>query len=202
MAITIHSNRFKRELDKYQLETLYQKFIPVNSDDFRKFIFEDVECPMCNVTGAPYVSESYSRLTDKKVKQAHFAFRKPDNTDAHKIFCDHYNGPDMVRDSGGYAYIKFGKDGYEVTKLVRELVCRGIEYIVCDQEDIRNMRKWFTDFRESGNTIINYSPHVINLLRASFYGQIGAEKHEVQNGMQNENLFKINDEVYKSQKYK
>lgn len=202
MAITVYSKTFKRELDRDQLETLYKKYISVNSDGFREFIFEDAECPMCNVTGAHYVSEGYSRLTNKKVKQAHFAFRKPDNTDAHKIFCDHYNGPDKVRDSGGDAYIKFGKDGSEVTKLVRELVCRGIEYNVFDQTDIRNMRKWFTDLRESGNTIISYSPHVINLIRASFYSQIGAEKYEIQNGMQKEDWFNINDEVYKSLKYK
>lgn len=202
MAITVYSTKFKRELDKDQLETLYQKYMSVNSDDFKKFIFEDAECPMCNVTGAHYVSEGYSRITNKKVKQAHFAFRKPDNTDAHKVFCDHYNGPDKVRDSGGDAYIKFGKDGSKVTKLVRELVCRGIEHNVFDQTDIRNMRKWFTDLRESGNTIINYSPHVINLLRASFYSQGGAEKYEIQDGMQNEHWFNINDEVYKSLKYK
>jgi len=45
---------------------------------------------MCNVTGAHYVSEGYSRITCKKIKQAHFAFRKSDGTDAHKVFCDYY----------------------------------------------------------------------------------------------------------------
>lgn len=202
MAITVYSKRFKSELDKDQLERLYLKNISDDLVGFRSFIHEDVECPMCNVSGAHYVSEGYSRLTSKKVKQAHFAFRNPDNTDAHRFFCDHYTGPDRVRDSAGEAFIKFGKDGSEVTRLVRELVCRGIEHKVFDQTDIRNMRKWFAGLRESGNTVINYSPHVINLLRASFYSTGDTDKYEIQNGMQHESWFNINDEVYKSLKYK
>ncbi|RYM70241.1 hypothetical protein [Serratia liquefaciens] len=202
MAITVYSKRFKRELDKEQLESLYLKNVSENLDDFRRFVHEDAECPICNVTGAHYVSEGYSRITNKKVKQAHFAFRKPDDTDAHKVFCDHYAGPDKVRDSGGDAFIKFGKDGSEVTILVRELVCRGIENNIFNQTDIRNMRKWFTDLRESGNIVISYSPHVINLLRASFYSQGDTGKYEVQDDMQHKSWFNINDEVYKSLKHK
>lgn len=202
MAITVYSKRFKSELDKEQLERLYLKNISDDLVGFRSFIHEDAECPMCNVSGAHYVSEGYSRVTSKKVKQAHFAFRKPDNTDAHKIFCDHYTGPDRVRDSAGDAFIKFGKDGSEVTVLVRELVCRGVEHNLFDQTDIRNMRKWFADLRESGNTVISYSPHVINIIRASFYSQGDADKYQIRNGIQHESWFNINDEVYKSLKYK
>lgn len=202
MAITVYSKIFKRELDKEQLESLYLKNVSDSFDGFRRFVHEDAECPICNVTGAHYVSEGYSRITSKKVKQAHFAFRKPDGTDAHKIFCDHYSGPDKVRDSGSDAFIKFGKDGSKVTMLVRELVCRGIENKVFNQTDIRNMRKWFTDLRESGSIVIGFSPHVINLLRASFYGQSGSGKYEVEEGIQYESWFNINDEVYKSLRYK
>jgi hypothetical protein len=202
VAITVYSKRFKSELDKEQLESLYLKIVSSDLDGFRVFVNEDAECPMCNVTGAHYVSEGYSRLTNKKIKQAHFAFRKPDGADAHKVFCDHYNGPDKIRDSGGEAFIKFGKDGSEVTVLVREIVCRGIEHKVFNQTDIRNMRKWFSDLRESGSLVISYSPHVINLLRASFYSQGDSGKYEVQEGKQYESWFNINDEVYKSLRYK
>lgn len=202
MAITVYSRKFKSELDKEKLESLYLKNVSGNLDDFRRFVYEDAECPMCNVTGAYYVSEGYSKITSKKVKQAHFAFRKPDGTDAHKVFCDHYVGPDKVRDSGGDAFIKFRKDGSKVTILVRELVCRGIEYKVFNQTDIRNMRKWFAELRESGNTIINYSPHVINLLRALFYSRGDTGKYEIQDGIQHESWFNINNEVYKSLIYK
>lgn len=64
------------------------------------------------------------------------------------------------------------------------------------------MRKWFSDLRESGNFVISYSPHVINLIRASFYSQGDSGKYEVQKGKQNESWFNINDEVYKSLKNK
>ncbi len=164
MAITVYSRRFKSELDKEQLERLYLQNVSDNIDAFRKFVYEDAECPICNVTGAHYVSEGYSRVTSKKVKQAHFAFRKPDDTDAHKVFCDHYNGPGKVRDSGGDAYIKLGKDGSDVTVLVRELVCRGIEHKIFDQTEIRNMRKWFTELRESGlyrSTLANQAHRLV-----------------------------------------
>ncbi len=63
------------------------------------------------------------------------------------------------------------------------------------------MRKWFTDLRESGNVVISYSPHVINLVRASFYSHGDSGKYEVQEGMQYESWFNINDEVYKSLKH-
>lgn len=202
MAITVYSKTFKSELDKEQLERLYIQNISVTLDGFRKFVYEDVECPMCNVTGAHYVSEGYSRETSRKIKQAHFAFRKPDDTDAHKVFCDHYNGPGKVRDSGGEAFIKLRKDGSDVTALIRELVCRGVENKIFDQTDIRNMRKWFTELRESGNVIISYSPHVINLLRASFYSEGSANNYEIQDGIQYDSGFNINNEVYKSLRYK
>lgn len=196
MAITVYSKTFKRELDKNQLESLYLQNVSENLDGFRKFVYEDAECPICNVTGAHYVSEGYSRETRRKVKQAHFAFRKPDDTDAHKVFCDHYNGPGKVRDSGGDVFIKLGKDGSDITVFVRELVCRGIEHKIFDQTDIRNMRKWFTELRESGDIIISYSPHVIKLLRASFYSD--GDHYEIQEGIQYSSDFNLNDEVYKS----
>ncbi|MDN4626583.1 hypothetical protein [Erwinia sp. PsM31] len=202
MAITVYSKKFEIELDKEQLERLYLKNMSDNLDGFRQFVHEDAECPMCNATGAYYVSEGYSKITGKKVKQACFAFRKADDTDAHKVFCDHYTGPDKVRDSGGDAFIKFGKDGSEITILVRELVCRGIEHKIFNQTDIRNMRKWFAGLRESGNVVINYSPHIINLIRASFYSKGDADEYVVQDGKQYESWFNINDEVYESLKYK
>lgn len=201
MAITIYSKSFRSELDKEQLERLYLKNVSQEIEGFRNFVHEDAECPMCNVTGAYYVSEGYSKSTGKKVKQAHFAFKNTDGTDAHKVFCDHYTGSDRIKDSGGESYINFGKDGSVVTAIIRELVCRGVERNIFSQSDIRNMRKWFTDLRETGNAIISYSPHVINLLRASFYSQGESDKYEVQEGMQHETWFNINDEVYKSLKH-
>lgn len=202
MAITVYSKKFQRELDKEQLESLYRKNCIKEFEDFRSFVYEDAECPICNVTGAYYVSEGFSRKTNKKVKQAHFAFRKADGTDAHKVFCDHYNGPEKIKDSGGEAFIKFGKDRSEVTQIIREIVCRGIEHNVFNQADIRNMRQWFTNLRESGNTVISYSPHVINLIRASFYSSDDNEINEINSVSKNDSGININDEVYSSLKLK
>ncbi|PIJ46373.1 hypothetical protein [Tatumella sp. OPLPL6] len=198
MPITVYSKTFSRELDKEQLERLYLKNISNDLTNFREFVKEDVECPMCNVTGAFFVSDGYSKETGRKIKQGHFAFRKPNDTDAHKVFCDYYNGPDKVRDSARNVFTNFGKDGSVVTSLVRELVCRGIENNVFNQADIRDMRKWFTDLRGSGSVVINYSPHVINVLKASLQSPPDDGIDKFQEGDQYEPGFSLNDEVYKS----
>lgn len=204
MAITVYSKRFKRELDKEQLERLYNENALYEHQDFREFVYTDAECPICNVSGASFVSEGYSSKTKKKVKQAHFAFRKTSGEDAHKVFCDHYKGLDPIKDSAGEAFTDLNRnDNSPITKAVREVVCRGIENNMFSQEDIRNMRQWFTELRESGTQLIDYSPHVVNLIRAAIYYRPEKRGYEFDINKKNERWFNIESEVYKSlsQKY-
>lgn len=202
MAITVYSRRYKREIDNEQLKKLYSLDFPFDINDFRNFVYEDVQCPICNVSGAHYVSEGLSKQNGKIVRQAHFAFKTSDGNDAHKIFCDHYNGADRIRDSAGDAFLNLAKDGTDVTRIIRELVCRGIENNIFTQDDIRNMRQWFTELRESGNAVITYSPHVVQIIRASFYGSRDTDGYQIKKGIQNEPWFDINTETYKSLKCK
>lgn len=203
MAITVYSKRFKRELDKEQLERLYNENALYEHQDFRDFVYADAECPICNVSGASYVSEGYSSKTKKKVKQAHFAFRKASGEDAHKVFCDHYKGSNPIKDSAGEAFANLNrKDNSDITKAVRELVCRGIENNIFSQEDIRNMRQWFTELRESGTQLIDYSPHVVNLLRAAVYYRADKKGYDFDIKKKDEQWFNIDNEVYKSLSHK
>ncbi|QWC52485.1 hypothetical protein [Pectobacterium atrosepticum] len=202
MAITIYSRTFKKELDIVQLESQFLSNCLLDYKDFRDFVAVDAECPICNVSGAHIVSDGYSTKTNKKVRQAHFSFRKPDGTDAHKVFCDHYKGNDKKIDSSGDGFIKLGASGSEVTKVIRELVCRGIEHHTFNQEDIRNMRQWFTELRQSGTFTVDYSPHLINLVRASFYSVKGEKVYTLDEERKSKPWFNINDEVYNSLRYK
>lgn len=203
MAITVYSKKFKRELDKEQLERLYNENCLNESIDFRSFVYADAECPICNVSGASFVSEGYSTKTKRKVRQAHFAFRKASGDDAHKVFCDHYNGLGGLKDSAREAFTDLNrKDNSDITKAVRELVCRGIENDIFSQEDIRNMRQWFTEMRESGTQLIDYSPHVVNLIRAAIYYRSDKNGYDFDINKKNEQWFNIDNEVYKSLSYK
>lgn len=203
MAITVYSKRFKRELDKEQLESLYNVNALYEHQDFREFVYADAECPICNVSGASFVSEGYSSKTKKKVKQAHFAFRKTSGEDAHKVFCDHYKGSDPIKDSAGEAFTDLNRnDNSPITKAVRELVCRGIENNMFSQEDIRNMRQWFTELRESGTQLIDYSPHVVNLIRAAVYYRPENKGYNFDINKKYGKSFNIDNEVYKSLSHK
>lgn len=202
MAITVYSRTFKKELDISQLLNHYSSSNILKFSDFKEFVAFDAECPICNVSGAIVVSEGYSKTTNKIVSQSHFSFRKKDGTDAHKIFCDHYNGDDKQTDSSKDGFVKLGTSGSEVTGIIRELICRGIEQEEFSQEDIRNMRQWFTELRQSGNFSVNYSPHAINLVRASMYSRKGEETYIVNEERKNKSWFDINDEVYRSLKFK
>ncbi|MEN4637328.1 hypothetical protein ABEG70_19870 [Pantoea agglomerans] len=203
MAITVYSKRFKRELDKVQLERLYSESHLYEKEDFRSFVYTDAECPVCNVSGAYFVSEGFSTKTKKMVRQAHFAFRKSNGEDAHKVFCDHYKGSDRIKDSAGEAFTNLNrKDNSDVTKAVRELVCRGIENNMFSQEDIRNMRQWFTELRESGTQLIDYSPHIVNLVRAAIYYRSDNQEYVFDINKKDEQWFNIDEEVYKSLSYK
>ena len=202
MAITVYSRTFKKELDMVQLLNHYSSDNALNFSDFKEFVAFDAECPICNVSGAIVVSEGYSKRTNKIVSQSHFSFRTKDGTDAHKVFCDHYSGNDKQIDSSRDGFIKFGTSGSEITSIIRELVCRGIEHDEFNQEDIRNMRQWFTELRQSGTFSVNYSPHMINLIRASMYSRKGESKYIVDEERKNKSWFDINDEVYRSLRFK
>lgn len=137
------------------------------------------------------------------VRQAHFAFRKSNGEDAHKVFCDHYKGSDRIKDSAGEAFTNLNrKDNSDVTKAVRELVCRGIENNIFSQEDIRNMRQWFTELRESGTQLIDYSPHIVNLVRAAIYYRSYNQEYVFDINKKDEQWFNIDEELYKSLSYK
>ncbi|MBD2564311.1 MULTISPECIES: hypothetical protein [Nostoc] len=138
MAITVFSQTFKRELDIEQILSLrgHDCRLDINtriknlSNEEKGEIYNDVICPICRSQGGKIVLASTS-------KQAHFRF------DTHNYFCDYNNSKDNKSQKG--KLVDFGSDRSHETKIIRELVAKGIEQEIISQHLISEMRKYFYD---------------------------------------------------------
>lgn len=136
MAITVYSQRFRRELDIEQLLSLlghdYRLHINTRiknlSNQEKDEIYNDVICPICRSKGGKIVLASMS-------KQGHFRF------DTHNYFCDYNTSKDNKIQKG--KLVDFGSDRSHETKIIRELVAKGIEQKIISQQLISEMRKYF-----------------------------------------------------------
>ncbi len=201
MPITAYSRTFKRELDVTQLERLFIQFSHAATDNFRDFVRKDIECPACNVTGGYLVTEGVSSTTGKVVKQACFAFRNKANEDAHLPFCDYYTGPDKLHVAANESQFNYGSSNSPITSAIREMVCIGIENGVFSQADIRDMREWFLELRQTGDFTFNLSPHIVNIGKRSFLRR-NWHKYIVEPELVNKEWFNLDDEVYESLYFK
>ncbi|HEN3282346.1 TPA: hypothetical protein U5D21_004266 [Yersinia enterocolitica] len=197
MPITAYSQTFKRELDVTQLERLFMQSPHAAKGNFRDFVRNDIECPACNVTGGYLVTEGVSSVTGKVVKQACFAFRNNANEDAHLPFCDFYTGPDKLQVVSNESQFNFGRSNSPITSAIREMVCIGIENNIFSQADIRDMREWFLELRQTGDFTFNLSPHIVNIAKRSFLRR-NLHKYIVEPDLVNKEWFNLNDEVYES----
>jgi len=150
MPKTAYSQRFKRELDPEQLLSLLGYDLQSDpdfknlSEKLRDEIHRDVLCSQCGVGGAVIVSRSNSKKTNKALRQPHFRFLAGDNNNAHHPLCDYYDD-DSSSKSQREQLIDFGNDRSFETKIIRELVAKGIEQKIISQQIIRDMRQWFFD---------------------------------------------------------
>ena len=148
MPITVYSQRFNRELDIEQLLSLrgHQTQFNLNiiikslSAQEKKEIFQDIFCPVCRSGGGKTVLAS-------KSKQAHFRF------DNHDYFCDYNKAKNNKSQKG--KIVNFGNDKSYETKIVRELVAKGIEQKIISQQLINEMRKYFYDIKINSQYTIN-----------------------------------------------
>lgn len=166
MPITAYSQRFKRELDTEQLLSLFGYNLQSDpdlknlSEKLRDEIYRDVVCPQCGVSGAVIVSRSNSKKTNKALRQPHFRFLASDNTNAHNPLCDHYDD-DSSSKSQREQLIDFGNDKSFETKIIRELVAKGIEQKIISQQSIRDMRQWFFDTKSSNQFTMDISKEAL-----------------------------------------
>ncbi len=145
MAITIYSQQFQREIDVEQLLSLrghsdtskLATIIKKLTKNEKSEIYHDVLCPICRCKGGKLVAPTLS-------KQAYFKF------DSHEYFCDYKNSRKGKGQKG--KQVNFGDSRSEQTKLIRELVARGIEQKIFTQLDIEDMRRYFYDKKLKANT--------------------------------------------------
>ncbi|EPN4497214.1 hypothetical protein ACUCI8_003023 [Yersinia enterocolitica] len=203
MPITAYSQTFKRELDVTQLERLFMQSPHAAKGNFRDFVRTDIECPTCNVTGGYLVTEGLSSVTGKVVKQACFAFRNNANEDAHLPFCDFYTGPDKLQVAANESQFSYGSSNSPITSAIREMVCIGIENGIFSQADIRDMREWFLELRQSKDFTFDLTPHIVNIAKTAFSrSERNWHKYIVEPTLVNEEWFNLNDEVYESLYFK
>ncbi|KJZ64380.1 hypothetical protein [Pseudomonas fluorescens] len=164
MPITAFSASREIELDVNQLlEDLAQrtqqptpgKSTPI-PDDWKTFIWDDIECPACFCRGAEVVRASNSKETGQEIRQAYFRFQKSSGADGHHPFCDFAGNVPADHIPENLVQFSSAKDG--VSKAIRELVCRGIQLGVLGQRDIRAMREWYFQRKVTSRFVVILDP--------------------------------------------
>ncbi len=161
MPTTAYSQLFGREVDVRQFLALARITNGVNETAFeltaeqKEFARKDVLCACCGVGDAVIVRESRRIETGEVIGQAHFRFSLPvgEQGDAHRPGCefreDDQGPPALV---GGL--IAFGEAKTRETKIIRELVCKGVEQGIFTQAHIRAMRQWYFDLNTGGQQFV------------------------------------------------
>jgi len=169
MPTTAFSTYFSRELDVGQLARLMLADAPNASeeglsDEQRAWVRNDVRCSSCGVGGAQIVRAAKSASGRGATRQAHFRFVGDDAMDAHHRFCEFHGADEQERQSE--SLIDFGKAKTIETRLIGQLVCKGIEQEVFDQSAIRGMRQWFFDLKAANRLTVAIAPSAVDWLFA------------------------------------
>lgn len=167
MPTTAFSTHFKRELDVRQLARLMLADAPGASEEQlsdaqRAWVRDDVRCSSCGVGGAQIVRASRPSGARGMLRQAHFRFVGDDAMDAHHRFCEFHGTDDEHRQSA--SLVNFGNAKTQETRLIRDLVCKGIEQGMFDQPAIRAMRQHFFDLKADHRLVVSIGPAAIDWL--------------------------------------
>ncbi|RWP58111.1 MAG: hypothetical protein E5V60_07815 [Mesorhizobium sp.] len=171
MATTAYSKHYAREIDVEQLAWLLSGRQPDASEQvseidskWSEWIRSDVQCSSCGRIGAHVVRSARSRGTQKVIRQSHFRFLGQDGNDAHHPFCEFYGEDDGVL-SQPDGLVNLGSERSAETRLIRELVCKGIEQNLFDQSTIRAMRQWFFELKASSRFRMTVTPEQVEWAR-------------------------------------
>jgi hypothetical protein len=143
MPLTAYSISQEKELDVEQILGALSKAAVIHEpvtlehlpDPLRELLRTDLECPCCFVTGAEIVREARSRSSGNRIRQPCFRFA------GHQPQCD-FASTDAAN-AIPENLVDFGKANSSITRVVRELICTGIQTGAFNQKWIRNMREWF-----------------------------------------------------------
>lgn len=171
MATTAYSQYYAREIDVEQVAWLLSgrqlvlgEQVPEIDPKWTDWIRTDVQCSSCGRNGAQIVRSARARETKKLIRQSHFRFVGQGGVDAHHPFCEFYGEDDSVlRQADGL--VNFGTEKSAETRIIRELVCKGIEQRLFDQSTIRAMRQWFFDLKSQSRFRVTVTPEQVEWAR-------------------------------------
>lgn len=149
MPITAYSKEAAREVDLEQWLMLNHYSIVDDPllvrmpAELRAKAARDIECSGCRAHGAVLVATGRERGVGRSVSQGHFRFSYTGGTNPHDPLCDFYFDEKVPRDTD--YLVNFASDKSALTRVVRDLVCRGIHAGRFGQPDVRRMRLWFLD---------------------------------------------------------
>ncbi|EAB9157681.1 hypothetical protein IRJ29_17840 [Salmonella enterica subsp. enterica] len=138
MTDTAFSKSLQKEVDPEQ----YMELKDLDEGSVHAVAREDVICPICKVGGGTFVRASRSEGYNKK---AHFRFAG-ENGEGHHLACDFYG--DRLSAEVSQHLIRFTTDRTKYSKVIRKLVCAGLQEGIFTQENMRQMREWFFNKRK------------------------------------------------------
>lgn len=167
MPTTAFSKSFGREIDVEQLLRLLQGRPEGNVDttladlppEWRAFIRQDVECPSCFKTGAELVAAGRSKSNGRLVRQACFRFKDDASGEGHHPYCDFYSETGQERQPENL--VMFCSPRSEITRVVGELICRGVQLGIFNQRSMRDLRQWFFQKKQSAQFHVTLSPGIV-----------------------------------------
>lgn len=165
MPITAYSCDAERELDLEQWLILNQYSIKDDPlleripDALRMKAAKDIECSGCRARGAMLVAVGRKSGVGRSVSQGHFRFGTSGATNPHDPLCDFYFDEKEPRDTD--YLVNFANDKATLTRVVRDLVCRGIRTKRFSQVDIRRMRLWFLEEKATHAMPVDMVPELL-----------------------------------------
>ncbi|MCS5771085.1 hypothetical protein LNP47_28290 [Klebsiella pneumoniae subsp. pneumoniae] len=141
MTDTAFSKSLQKEVDPEQ----YMELKGLDEGSVHAVAREDVICPICKVGGGTFVRASRSEGYNKK---AHFRFAG-ENGEGHHPACDFYG--DRLSVEVSQHLIRFTTDRTKYSKVIRKLVCAGLQEGIFTQENMRQMREWFFNKRKKSS---------------------------------------------------
>lgn len=166
MPITAYSKDAAREVDLEQWLTLNQYSIKDDPllermpAELREKATRDIECCGCRAHGAMLVAVGRQRGVGRSVSQGHFRFGTAGGANPHHPLCDFYFDEQAPRNADHF--VNFASDKSTFTRVVRDLVCRGIRAGHVGQGDIRRMRLWFLDEKTAHAMPLDVTPELLN----------------------------------------
>jgi hypothetical protein len=156
MTDTAYSKRFQREVDPEQ----YLQLVGVGINDIHSHARGDITCPICGAEGGTFVRGATNAMRNRR---AHFRFRNAADTSNHHPACDYYNDRQSPESRNHQVYFS-QIDKTKITKVIRHMVCAGIQEHLFTPDSLRQMRQWMFQKRVASTFMVTISSEQVEWL--------------------------------------